>query len=100
MSIVADRRLCLTADRSEVVEEGDMRAAWLFVGVGRVISPSDAERYGLKVRDGLVVLSGVEPEKKQAAQPANKMADEPENKAAAKPSPKKASVKKPRKRKK
>ena len=43
----ADRSICLTADRTEVVEETDPRAAWLLVGKGGQLSDKDAERYGL-----------------------------------------------------
>ncbi len=46
----ADRRLYLTADRSEVVEEGDPKAAFLFATPGSEISDADAKRYGLKMQ--------------------------------------------------
>ena len=51
--VISDRRLWLTADRSEVVEEGDPKAAHLFcAGPGRRIPIADAERYGLVAADG------------------------------------------------
>lgn len=40
--------LYLTADRSEVVEEGDERAAFLLVGSGGQLTDEEAEKYGLK----------------------------------------------------
>lgn len=40
--------LYLTADKSEAVEEGDERAAFLLVGSGGQLTDEDAERYGLK----------------------------------------------------
>lgn len=76
-TLVADRRLCVTADRSEVVEEGDVRAAWLLASEGRTIGPSDVERYGLSVKSGKVVIGGV----KQTAPSENKMVAASENKA-------------------
>jgi hypothetical protein len=58
MSIRTDRRICFTADRSEMVEETDPRAAYLAYPAGRHVSPGDAEKYGLSEQDGRVVLSG------------------------------------------
>lgn len=43
-----DRRLYLTADESELVEEGDPRAAFLWAGEGTEVSDEDAERVGYK----------------------------------------------------
>lgn len=56
MAIVADRRLWLDTDKTRVVEDGDMAAAFLFAAEGTEISSSDAGRFGLAVEDGRVVL--------------------------------------------
>lgn len=76
--MIADRRLCLTADRSEIVEESDPRASWLLVAAGRQIGAGDVARYGLVMVDGRVVAGG----QKQAAKPEDKMMAAPENKSA------------------
>lgn len=57
-AMVSDRRLYLTADKSEVVEDGDPRAAFLFANEGYELSAAIVERYGLTAADGKVVLSG------------------------------------------
>lgn len=62
---IVDRKLWLTADRDQVVEEGDSRAAFLFATPGDEVSDTDAKRYGLKA----------------AAKPADKQASAPSNKA-------------------
>lgn len=49
MSIVADRRLYLTRDKTRIVEEGDPEAGFLFVAPGHVISDADAKEFGLDV---------------------------------------------------
>lgn len=46
----SDRTLYLTADKSEVVEEGDERAAFLLVREGSQIDDTEAKQYGLKSR--------------------------------------------------
>jgi hypothetical protein len=61
---IADRKLWLTADREQVVEEGDSRAAFLLAAPGDEVSDEDAKRYGLK--------SKPKSEDKQAPAPANK----------------------------
>jgi hypothetical protein len=43
----SDRRLYLTADRSQVVEEGDPRAALLLVCKGGTLDEKTAKQYGL-----------------------------------------------------
>lgn len=50
--LVADRRLYLTADKSEVVEDGDPGAAFLFTTPGYEVPASEVERYGLSLEDG------------------------------------------------
>jgi hypothetical protein len=82
-TLIADRRLCLTADRSEVVEESDPRASWLLVGVGKTIGSGDVERYGLTEAEGRVTWG---------AAPATKAAPKAEDKQAARPEDKGASV--------
>lgn len=69
--LVADRRLWLTADRSQVVEEGHPDARFIFCGPGRRISVENATRYG---------LVAVPP--KARAKPMDKMRSMAENKAA------------------
>ena len=80
-SLISDRRLYLTADRSTVVEEGDARQAWLLVGAGSEISADDVARYGLAHASGKILL----PQTKRAPQPrpssvVTKMAGPTENK--------------------
>lgn len=43
----ADRRLYLNADKTEAVEEGDPRAAYLLCTPGDEVPAADAKRYGL-----------------------------------------------------
>lgn len=43
----ADRRLWLTADQAEIVEDGDERAAFLFANEGYQVPIEMARRYGL-----------------------------------------------------
>lgn len=93
----SDRRLYITADRSEVVEEGDTRAAFLLCGKGGLIRESEVARYGLSMQGGKVKLAKDEevpaakakmakaPENKMAAAPENKMAGEPEGKGEPEP---------------
>lgn len=52
----ADRRLWLTAAKDQVVEDGDVRAAFLFAPPGGEILSAEAARYGLTEHDGRVVL--------------------------------------------
>jgi hypothetical protein len=78
MGALADRRLYLSADKACVVEEGDPRAAFLFVAPGAEITNTDLVAYGLTVEGGIVALpaeakmADVEPENKMAPAPANK----------------------------
>ncbi|MFW6331219.1 MAG: hypothetical protein ACOC3J_05800 [Gemmatimonadota bacterium] len=91
-SLRSDRRLYLTADKSEVVEEGDVRAAFLLVGADRVIPYDDVVRYKLALDGAGHVLTLAQREErearaaaKQAAKPEDKMAPAPEDKAAPAP---------------
>ena len=53
--LIADRRLWLTVDRDQVVEEGDVRARFLLAGVRGVIPVAEAERLKLKSTGGRVI---------------------------------------------
>lgn len=44
---ISDRRLYLTADKSKVVEEGDLEARFLYATEGTRIPAADAIRFGL-----------------------------------------------------
>lgn len=80
MSFPADRPICFTADHSQMVEETDPRAAFLAYAKGKFISPGDVEKYGLKHRDGRVILSDksvAEAESKDVLEAAEKAADAP-----------------------
>lgn len=56
MAFKSDRRLCLTADKSRVVEPGEKGAGFLFATPGSEITEADVQTYGLKYLDGKVVL--------------------------------------------
>lgn len=62
VSILADRRLWLTADKSRVVEDGDPAAAFLLAAPGTEIAPDDVKRFELRVEGTKVVLPGAEGE--------------------------------------
>lgn len=51
----ADRRLYTTADREQIVEEGDARAAYLLAAIGRNIGEGDVVKYRLSMQDRRVV---------------------------------------------
>lgn len=44
--VIIDRRLCLTEDKSRVVDETDPAARWLWATPGHVVDRADAERLG------------------------------------------------------
>jgi pyruvate/2-oxoglutarate dehydrogenase complex dihydrolipoamide acyltransferase (E2) component len=44
---IAEEKLCLNADRTKVLKDGDPDAAFLFATPGKRISVEDAEQYGL-----------------------------------------------------
>lgn len=44
--VIIDRRLCLTEDRSRVVDENDPAARWLWAIPGHVVDRGEAERLG------------------------------------------------------
>ena len=66
----SDRTLYLTADQSEVVEEGDPRAAFLLVREGSQIDDALAKQHGLKASS--------KAEDKAVDAPEDDKADEPE----------------------
>lgn len=66
-----DRTLWLTADKDEVVEDGDPRAAFLLGHEGDEVDDEEAERLGVKRG------------RKQAARSEDKQADAPANKSRA-----------------
>lgn len=80
MAFTADRRLCLSADKSKVVEEGDASAAFLFALPGQEVTEADVEAYGLRFEGGKVVL----PTAKATPKSAEKAMDKQEDKAAKK----------------
>lgn len=74
----ADRRLYVTADRSEIVEESDPRSAFLLCAAGLNIGAGDVARYGLKLKQGKVVYPGHG--LKATPPPENKMVSKEEDK--------------------
>lgn len=73
-----NQKLWLTADKSQVVEDGDHRAAFLLGGVGHQISDDEATRLGLKGRQPQPNKAEQPPENKGVSFP-------PENKRTGKP---------------
>lgn len=67
--LIADRRLCLTADGQRLVEAGALEAAVLFAAKGQPIPEADVKRLGLAMVDGKVVQGGAAPERQAAALP-------------------------------
>jgi hypothetical protein len=47
VGLKADRRLWLNRDRSKVVEDGDVNAAFLLAAPGRIVPQPEVERFGL-----------------------------------------------------
>ena len=58
VGLLADRRLYLTRDEACVVEQGAPDAAFLFATPGMVIPARDADRLGLTLVDGSILLPG------------------------------------------
>ena len=80
---VADRRLWLTADESEAVEDGDPRARFLLCGAaGDTVPKAQAEALGL--------LKEPEPEVKMEAKPEDKAMAKSATKAVVKKTANKA----------
>lgn len=80
-SLVADRRLFTDVTQQVVLEEGDIRAAFVLCGPGSTIPSLTVKRLGLAMVDGRVVQRA--PEQKELAPPT-------ENKQAARPKENKA----------
>lgn len=95
MAIIVDRRLFLTADKDELVEENDPRAAFLWAGKGGEVSEDEAERLGYT--DGTAKPedepSGSGLEIKQEDPPEDKAVKAPESDKTAKPKPRKRAAK-------
>lgn len=69
---VADRRLCLTEDRSRVVEENTPEARWLWAVPGQEVDLAEAERLG--------AIQSEPPRRKPGRPPAAKRATPTEDK--------------------
>lgn len=82
---VADRKLYLNADRSEVVEENDPAAAYLYATPGQVVEPAEAEKYGLHGARKADVKAGAD--KEEAEAPDVKQQREPAESKARKAAP-------------
>lgn len=79
--MVAAMRLCLTADRDELVAEDDPRAAFLYASVGDEIPQSAVEKFGLvegklPVVDADAVAAEAQRKADEAAAEARRLADE------------------------
>ena len=65
-NVTVDRRLWLTADKAQLVEDGDLRAAFLWAVEGREVLAVEAERVGY-------TPAGIDPEPEpEPAPPRNK----------------------------
>ncbi len=60
MAFKSDRRLCLTRDKSRVVEADDKRSGFIFATPGSEITDAEVSAYGLTYLDGKVVLPQAE----------------------------------------
>lgn len=77
---VADRRLCLTEDKSRVVEEDTPEARWLWAIPGQTVDREEAERLGAVKSETTVELPATPPRRKPGRPPAAKAATPAENK--------------------
>ena len=77
---VSDRRLWLTADKSQVVEDGEDGAAFLLCTPGRSIPKAQAAALGL-VKKPVEESPADEPEVKEQEKPEDKQRAKPANKA-------------------
>jgi hypothetical protein len=99
---IADRRLWLTSDQSEPVEDGDPRAAFLLIAPGQSMLRARAEELGVirqptEVSDDAATHAGPESEKTSEPDAGVKEKEKTEDKQRAKPrtkSRKKATKKK------
>lgn len=82
--MILDRKVWLTADKGEVVEDGDPRAAFLLGNEGVEIPDDEAKRLGLapRVEQPVDEEEAAPADAKQADQPEDKQADAPANKAS------------------
>ena len=78
---IATERLWLTGDKTEVVKDGDPKAATLYASVGTRIPEEAAIRFGL-VKDGKEKKMKSKSGEKAAKQAPNKAAKQAPNKAA------------------
>lgn len=79
--MVLDEKLWLTADRSELVPDGDERAAFLFGTPGKRVDAETAAKYGLIPSQEPAAATEPEPEAEQEApveEPVAEPAPEPE----------------------
>lgn len=75
--VIIERRLCLTEDKSRVVDETDPDARWLWAIPGHVVDRAEAERLG-----ALAPEVEPEPPKRRPGRPPGTKKDTPaENKA-------------------
>ena len=79
MSYIADERLWLTEDKTEVVKDGNPKAATLYASVGTRIPEEAAIRFGL-VKDGKEKEMKSKSGEKAAKQAPNKAAKQSANK--------------------
>ena len=96
VGLVADRRLLLTADKSRMVEEGDLAAAFLLASPGTTIPAAEVKRLGLSAdKDNRVVQLAAEPEPdtevKELPKPEDKQRTKPADKSVTKPATKRRS---------
>ncbi len=56
--LISDRRLWLTEDGDQVVEEGDERARFLLVGAGGTVAAAEVERLDLTTKKGRIRYAG------------------------------------------
>lgn len=81
-TVVIDRHLYLTEDKSRVVEEGDTDGRWLWASPGQEMARDEAERLGaLEAKQPEKPEQPAKPEPKQRARPANKQRAKPADKA-------------------
>lgn len=70
-TVVVDRHLYLTEDKSRVVEEGDPASRWLWASPGQEVSRAQAERLGA------VAPPAAEPEREVSVEPETPVEPEP-----------------------
>lgn len=68
-NVTVDRRLWLTADKTTLVEDGDVRAAFLWAVAGREVPAGEAKRVGYTPA-GIEPAAAHEPEPEPVPEPA------------------------------